>query len=756
MTITDSENKNKSGLAKYFKYLLTLEGKRLVILVVTLLLITLVLSSRYFSFYSVISNGVSNQTIVAHKTIEVVDEEETLNRKREEAAKVKPVLKPVEENVDEILQDNLREIEEKIIELRQHSKDEPIKDLVKNTRLESIDTKILNYLVRDASDYNWENIIRKEASAVLTSILDRKFTASDLRESKSGLIRPYLKRATTETNSDAIVAIVSAALDRPNYIIDEEATNIERKNKMETVDPVIVQFEKGHVVVSKDDKVSPKHYEALKKLGYTVKHIDWSVIFGIVCLVIIAIYIVWYYLSRHEPEYANSTRYLALIATMVLITLILIRMIPYLSRLFHFDIPVYVIPVPAMTLILSFFINARVALLSTAMLLLMVGVVFHFSIEGISVLLVGVIAAVFESSKMRYYRDFSLIECGVNVGLAQLLVVLCNYFITNNVFYSVELQELFIKCCIALVSGFLTGALTIVAMPYLEAIFKIITAHGLMELADHNQPLLRQLQFEAPGTYHHSLMVSTLAEAAAEAIGASTVLVRVGAFYHDIGKLKRPAYFIENQAYLGIENPHDKLNPKLSKMVLMAHVKDGMDLARQYKLPKALKDLINEHHGDGVMLYFYRTALETEGEDKIHKEQFRYSGPKPCSKESAIIMLADATESAVRSLKNPSITAIEEKVMTIINERLDDEQLSDSPLTLRDIKVISQTFIRILKGMQHHRIDYHETILKELGDKHFEQAKNKIEKIEKLQDKTNKTDSDNKNIDEETKDEMPG
>jgi putative nucleotidyltransferase with HDIG domain len=755
LTTGDNGNKAKSKASKYYKYLFTLEGQRTIILVVTLLAITLIMSSGYFSFYSVIDKGVSTQSIIAYKTIEVIDEKETQKKKQEEASRIKPVLKPAEGNVEESITKNLDELLAFISELRSSPKEKPLAQLVQGTRLESFNKQILSYLSHDATDYTWNKVIEPETKKILQSVLTRKLTEDDLREGKNELIRSYLKRSISDENSEAIVAIVSSVLDQPNYVVDQEATNAARKVKMETIEPVIAQFEKGQVVLNKDQKLEPKHYEALRKLGITVKQIEWSVVFGIFCLSIIAIYIVWYYLSRHEPKIANSPRYLSLISVLVIITLILIRLVPYLSRLFHFDIPIYIVPVASVTLILSFFINARVSLLVTAMILLIVGVVFHFPIEAISVLLVGIIAAIFESSKMRYYRDFSLIECGINVGLAQLLVVLCNYFITNNLFYDVAPQELFVKGSIALFSGFLTGAVTIVAMPYLEAIFKIITAHGLMELADQNQPLLRLLQFEAPGTYHHSLMVSTLAEAAAEAIGASTILVRVGAFYHDIGKLKRPSYFIENQTYFAVENPHDKLNPKLSKMVLSAHVKDGLDLAKQYKLPKALQDMINEHHGDGVMLYFYRTAVEAEGEDKIQKEHFRYTGPKPSTKESAIIMLSDATESAVRSLKNPSVTAVEEMVMKIINERLTDDQLSDSPLTLQDIKIISQTFIRILKGMQHHRIDYHETILKELGDKQLEQAKAKVDKLEKSKEAEQADETVVKRIDSKSKQDIP-
>jgi hypothetical protein len=221
-------------------------------------------------------------------------------------------------------------------------------------------------------------------------------------------------------------------------------------------------------------------------------------------------------------------------------------------------------------------------------------------------------------------------------------------------------------------------------------------------------------------------MVSTLCEAAAEAIGANPILARVGAFYHDIGKLKRPLFFIENQSYFGIENPHNKLNPRLSKMVITSHPKDGVEIAKKNGLPSIINDFILQHHGEGIAKYFYNQAVQEEGAENVKEEQFRYTGPKPNSKETAILMLADAVESAVRAMKATS-DEIENIIDKIIVERLNDGQLADSPLTLNDIKVIAMTFSRILRGVQHNRIKYQENIAEEF-------AKNKIELPNKILD----------------------
>ncbi|MBY0403206.1 MAG: HDIG domain-containing protein, partial [Cyanobacteria bacterium] len=223
--------------------------------------------------------------------------------------------------------------------------------------------------------------------------------------------------------------------------------------------------------------------------------------------------------------------------------------------------------------------------------------------------------------------------------------------------------------------------------------------------------------FEAPGTFHHSLMVATLCEAAAEAIGANALLARVGSLYHDIGKMKRPLFFIENQAYFGVENPHDRLTPRLSKMVVTAHPRDSVEMARQYQLPDVLTKFMTEHHGTLVAGYFYNQACIQEGEENVNKSQFRYPGPKPNIKETAICMMADACESAVRALKNPTPNQIEERIDKIIKQRVEDGQFENCPITFKDIQMVRDTFVRVIRGFQHQRIEYQQNVIRELGRK---------------------------------------
>ena len=242
-----------------------------------------------------------------------------------------------------------------------------------------------------------------------------------------------------------------------------------------------------------------------------------------------------------------------------------------------------------------------------------------------------------------------------------------------------------------------------------------MTPYGLAELADSK--LLKKLLMEAPGTYNHSLIVSQLVEAAADAIGADPVLARVGTMYHDIGKLQRPLFFVENQPFHGVENPHNNSNPRFSKMVITAHPKDGLALAKskEYKLPQVIHNFITQHHGTSLVTYFYNEAIKAEGAENVNEDQFRYPGPKPNMKETAILMIADAVEAAVRAAKNPSYEEIDAIIDKIIKERLNDGQFDESPITIKDLKIVAETLSRMLRGMYHKRIQYHNDLVEELN-----------------------------------------
>lgn len=255
-----------------------------------------------------------------------------------------------------------------------------------------------------------------------------------------------------------------------------------------------------------------------------------------------------------------------------------------------------------------------------------------------------------------------------------------------------------------LYSGIICGVAVTGTLPVMENLLGVVTNISLLELSDFNHPLLKKMILEAPGTYHHCLVVGNLAERAAESIGANSLLSRIGAYYHDIGKLAHPEYFMENQPLL---SKHAGLTPSMSKMIIMNHVKEGIELARKYRLKPAIIDFITQHHGNGLVYYFYRKALEEiEQDEKIYEEGFRYPGPRPASKETAIVLLADSVEAASRVISEPRAAKIEEVVHKVINNKFIDGQLDNCELTLKDLEKIAQVFTHILSGIYHGRIKY--------------------------------------------------
>ncbi|MCX5694819.1 MAG: HDIG domain-containing protein [Candidatus Omnitrophica bacterium] len=271
------------------------------------------------------------------------------------------------------------------------------------------------------------------------------------------------------------------------------------------------------------------------------------------------------------------------------------------------------------------------------------------------------------------------------------------------------LEELWInhpqRYLIILVNGLVSGIITVGILPFFEYMLQTVTNISLLELADFNHPILQKMVLEAPGTYHHSLVVGNLSDSACQAVGANGLLARVGAYYHDIGKLQKPEYFIENQDIK--KNAHDELTPTMSKLIIMNHIKEGLDLAKKYNLSPLLWDFIQQHHGNSLVYYFYRRALEGKEEDQeVSEEGFRYPGPKPNSKETAIVLLADSVEAATRSLKDPTPDKIEETVHKVINNKFIDGQLDECELTLKDIEKISGIFAKILTGIYHSRVNY--------------------------------------------------
>ncbi len=712
---------------------------KLCYLVAFTVLVTCIIASQNFFFQSIIENGISKRDIIAQKTLTVEDVKRTEQHKREVAQKVEPILVPAE---DDFIKSNLETLQNSIIQIRKKNNTEKEKieelnvlfDLSGNPKR----AFILDFLLH-VDDASLREAFDK-ASLSLVNILQKGITEKDYeKDNINSLIQDNLITNVSKRQIIVIPALLEQVI-VPNLVVDEAATEIAKLNAQESVKPYKVTFQKGEKIVFEGEPVTRLKRDALREAGYNVYELNWQGILSIYILVLFLTIIYLAYLKFFEKDFLEP-RYLALSSVMTILACSIAVLLPT-------GFSPYILPIPAIIIISAIFLNPRIAFLLSSLTLVILTVGMQYETQFLIVFTILAIIGMITISKIKYTRRFDLIKAGFHLGVAGVLTMMSLYFI-DKCLIDVNNYLILKNCTFLFANSIISSIAALGLSPLLESTFHIITPYGLAELGDHNQPLLKRLQIEAPGTYHHSLMVSTLCEAAAEAIGANPILARVGAFYHDIGKLKRPLFFVENQSYFSIENPHNTLNPRLSKMVITAHPKDGVDLAKEYGLPSIINDFILQHHGEGIAKYFYNQAVQEEGAENVKEEQFRYTGPKPNRKETAILMLADAVESAVRAMKGATVDQIENIIDKIIVERLNDGQLADSPLTLKDLKVIASTFSRILRGMQHNRIKYQENIAEEF-------AKNKIEmpnkildedfekKIKELEDKTKTDNTDNK------------
>ncbi len=688
------------------------------------IVLTSILSSRYYLYQDIIENGVSKKQIIAKKNIEVVDTQKTELIKREVSNKIRPVVTPVEDNY---LKTSLQDLYDNVKRVRaQNAKyDSKFKELC--VYLEVQDNKkeeaIVSYFLNASS----ENLAATFGNAkfILDELLSTGINETDIDLLASdNYITGKLGDKTRKSQIKPIAGILEHVI-MPNLIVDEYATEIARKNAVNAVRPYVVTYKKGDKILSVGEQLTQVKREALKKSGYNTFELNKGGILGVFLLTCLTMLFLIVYMKKYERKFFTP-QYLGIIgAFSIILTYICVLITPMDA------IQNYYMPYPAFTIIIAVFTNPIVAFLSTILILALLSLTLFIDPQVSTVFVFASIMAAYSVSKINYSKRFDIIKCGLEVGIVAFLTIMLVAMFEEQ--FEIFTNLSFISSATAgFLNGLFSSIIALGVLPIIENVFKIVTPYGLIELADHNQELLSKLQYKAPGTYHHSLMVANLCEAAAEAIGANPILARVGAFYHDIGKLKRPLFFIENQSYFGIENPHTKLNPRLSKMVITSHTKDGVELAKEYGLPQVIIDFIQQHHGEGLAGHFYKQAVDIEGKENVQEEQFRYPGPKPLMKETAILMLADAVESAVRSLKNPSQEQIENMINKIITERLNDGQLSDSPLTLKDIKLIANTFNRILRGMQHDRIKYQENILSEFEDRNkIKIQPSKEEKLEK-------------------------
>jgi len=437
---------------------------------------------------------------------------------------------------------------------------------------------------------------------------------------------------------------------------------------------------------------------------------------GLVGLVLSLTYLLGRHLARVEPEFIQSTRSQLGHYVVVLIVLLSARvMVDAAVGEPSWGWLPYLVPLPLVTLVARIVHGQRFAIelsgytgLLLAVLLLVRGFPQDMLVQVLAVMVAGALVAAILAGSIR--KRSKLVKVGVAIGFAQVVTLACLQVLVG------ELDQT--ALIFAGLQGVAIGYVLTGSLPMIEALFQVLTDISLLELCNQNdQPLLRKLLITAPGTHHHSFIVGVLAEAAAEEVGANPLLCRAGAYYHDIGKMVKPEYFAENQAKEGC-SPHDELEPNMSFLVICSHVKDGLEIGRRYGLHPALLQFIPTHHGTSLVQYFYHRAVTRSGLEHrpvhgdVQESSFRYAGPKPRTKATGIVNLADAVEASTRSLDSPSPARIRTKVHEIIMKRMMDRQLDETPLTFADLGRIEDAFVRVLVGIFHVRPKYPQITVK--------------------------------------------
>ena len=578
--------------------------------------------------------------------------------------------------------------------------EEKVEEINNRTFLEITSSEIKVALEQSMEDLAKQERYLKE---LVLSYLNKGIQPSYVENVKAKLA---MNIENTEFSSGVKGYLISIAeqVVKPNLVLDEEKTQRRQEKEMAEVAPVERTIQKGQKIIRAGDVVTEEDIAILEALGLMRPKIKFRTIGGLILIVMIFMAGILYYLYEYHYQIFTDESMLLLLGLISVLTLLIGKVIYTIGRV---NTVGYLVPLAAASILIAILIDSSIAIFFTTVLSFLTVIVTNGDIAVGAVLLASGITGVFSVSEVSQRSD--LVRAGFFVsGVAA--VTIFAYSLTQSITWFEVLK----LTGWGIINGIFAAIMTNGLLPYLENVFGITSAVKLLELANPNQPLLKKLLMEAPGTYHHSILVGNLVEAAADKVGANSLLARVGAYYHDIGKIKRAYFFIDNQ--FGGENPHDKLSPGLSTLIIKSHIKDGVEMARKHKLPKPIIDIIQQHHGTNLISFFYQEALSDDKYDNIEKDEFRYDGPKPQTREAALIMLADISEAAVRSkgFNRSNHNRIEGLVRDLIRKKLEEGQLDECDLTLKDLDEVAISFTKVLTGIYHYRVDYPENIAKEM------------------------------------------
>lgn len=659
-------------------------------LFVFLALVALLLVNYWPDRITLEEGSVSPKSIMADRRVEILNEKATDEARRRAAALVgeRYIHDPDAESVGSARIENAFLILDKFkTGLKKNPTNQELSELSGKLPI-SLSNADLAVLLSLSSDSSF--VFQNGASHVFYQQMDNAITdnsIADVRSKTAGLVAEQMKNADPTTQA-VLGRLINEAI-QVNQLYSPEQTRRAEQQAMATVSPVMTVIRKGAAVVREGEIVTKDDIRILEELGLYKPRLELSRVAGICLLVASCLGVIIGYLFKERHDLLVDRRNITVLCAIMLITAALSRLL--------LGVSIYLTPVAIASVLTTTLMGRRLGFLVTGVLAFFVGVMANsLAAMGVAFLTgaVGVIALARVDSRAQ------LIPATLLVGCTNFITVLAMELLLTQ-----DIQNVMQTAGFGLLNGFLSGWVAIGALPMFEQFSGITTHFRLLDLSHMDEPLLRRLTLEAPGTYQHSMMVANLAEQAARAIGADALLCRVGAYYHDIGKMKRPRFFIENQ--MGLENPHDKLAPTLSTRIIHSHVKDGIEMAKASKLPDVLIDFIAQHHGTSLVGYFYHQACARSTEP-VFEEDFRYPGPKPQTRETAVLMLCDGLEAAARTLSAPTPEKLIELVNKMVKHNLDDGQLDESGLSLCDIKVIKETLGKALQGIYHARIEYPE------------------------------------------------
>ena len=561
-----------------------------------------------------------------------------------------------------------------------------------------------------SSDEKELELLENTTHLIIRSVMAWHINQSQMPGALKMIEQKSFELPFSEEYSKAVEEIAKSVI-LPNSLIDVEETQKLKEQARENVEPVLVSVKAGEVIIPRGHSIEAYHIDILTQLGMMEKGLNIREIFGIILLLFVIFSILAFYIYKREDEDFYSTKNLVFFSIILISHLVLTRILQGVNG--------YLNCLPAAAMFLAILYDYRISIVCAVAMAMIFSLFPGNEISFVLVALIGSIIGAF--SVLKINKRLDLLIAGCVVGVTNFISILAFSLINYNNFW-LMIKDSFLY---GFLGGILLSAfLVLPLLPIFEKYFDFVPQIRLLELSNQQEPLLQKLLMEAPGTFQHSLIVANLAEKVASELGANALLTRVGALYHDIGKMKRPTFFVENQAG---ENPHDKITPTLSSLIIHSHVKDGLELAKKYKLPKAIQDFIPQHQGTGLVTYFYHKAKQGEYGDSVDEKDFRYPGPKPQSKETAILMVSDCVEAASRTLEKPTPARIQGLVEKIIDKCLEDGQFDECDLSFKDLSIMTEVLTQTVTTMYHKRIEYPEEAKKKLTTKTAEFSTRKLE-----------------------------